>query len=280
MKGVLKMNQLIDSITSISGVSIMVISGIISLITIAILIIDLLYRGYGKLSVISKLLMMITMFLMTSFILISAMQILTHENNIEGKVVKYHYNERQSHMTLKHHHQMKRYTVTGIANQFRYQKGDTIHAQETDNLIYNVTKINDHPFKPAFAKYHAILIVQVILAIASIGYVIITRMFYQTSKPSKAIQELIHVTFSGSVIAIIGLVTMIIVFLPSTDTRTIHVKGQVVDSQLRLDNMKTYVVKDKNTGILYGVNDNQKREGYVDVDISKPSHNVTHVISD
>ena len=281
-KGGEGVNTIIDMISSTSTSLLMVMAGLITCFIMFILIVDLVYNGLGKLSLITKILMLITTFMMCAYILVSATQSLTHTQYIKGTVVAYEYHTDKSQLTLENdaHHQ-KRYQVSGIANRFKYQEGDYIHVSESQGLIFNVEKINHTVYDPPFAKYHAVFIVLMLMSVATLAYVLLTLYFksHQNKSQYQPLRETMHVMFAITTIGLIGLFTVLVVILPSTDTRTQSLKGRVIDTQLRLDDTHTYVVKEDKTHIMYIVNDKQKRQGHVYLEISKPSHNVTHVIS-
>lgn len=276
------MDAIIDAITGASTIQLIIVTGLLSFFVLAILMIDLLYNGMGKLSVLTKVLMLITTFLMCSYILISTSQMMSHTDYVKGTVVEYQYQNDKSKMVLEddENHQ-KTYQVSGMANQFKYQKGDYIHVSQSEGLIFNVEKINDTVYDPPFAKYHAVFIILSLTSIMTLAYVILTLYFksHQHGHRHQTLKETIHVIFAITTLGLLSLFMVIVMFLSSTDTRTMHLQGKVVDSQLRLDNTKTYVVKEDKTNIEYIVNDKQKRKGHVDLEISKPSHNVTQVIS-
>lgn len=275
-------DAIIHAITGASTTLLMMVAGLITCFIVVVLMVDLIYNGLGKLSVVTKLLMLLTTFLMCSYILVSASQSLTHTHYIQGTVVGYHYHTDESTLILendKHHTQ--HYDVSGIANRFKYQKGDYIHASESQGLLFNVEKINHTVYEPPFAKYHAVFILLALMSIVTLVYVLLTLYFksHKDEYTHQTLRETVHVIFMITTFGLIGLFITLILFLPSTDTRTQDLKGQVVDTQLRLDDTKTYVVKEDKTNIEYVVNDKTKRQGRVHLEISKPSHNVTHVIS-
>lgn len=276
------MDNIIGALTGVSTSLVMIVAGLIACFIVVVLIVDLLYNGLGKLSVITKLLMLVTTFLMCSYILVTASQSMTHTDYVKGTVIDYKYDVNQSRVVLESdNNKQKSYDITGIANRFKYQKGDYIHVSESEGLIFNVEKINGTVFDPPFAKYHAVFIILTLTSIITLAYVVLTLYFKSHKEDAryKTFKETVHVIFSITTLGLIGLFITVTLFLPSTDTRIHHLKGNVVDTQLRLDSTKTYVVKEDKTNIEYVVNDNQKRQGHVDLEISKPSHDVTQVIS-
>jgi len=279
------MNRIINALTQTSNAHILFISallciGIMSIIFV-VLFLNLKDKRLKIPTLIPSLILLIVTFLMGAYIALSVTQITNHSNVVEGEVINYHQKGHQSQLTLKQNSgKPVKYEVEGIANNFVYKNGDYIHGSESENILYNVQKINGKTFDPPFAKYHAVLIMLGLTFIVTVGFLVITLYFNQKhlSAYARFTIELVSIAFSAYTIAIGILFFVLIMFLSSTDTRTFNVQGRVVDSTTRLDSTKTYTLEEDDSHIRYVINDQKERHGHIKVKIRKPSHDVVQYL--
>lgn len=222
----------------------------------------------------AKSIALMASFLMVVYITLMIITYAKDSHMVEGTVKNYQYDKDMSKITLQVKDEDKQYDVVGIANTFRYHKGDDVQVSSGGNFIYNVKEINDHSIKSPLSKLHVIFILLILTTIGVTFDVILHAFINRSKRPG------INTTFKeiwDIISVIVAIAVFIIMFViiggRSTDNRVVHVDGKITE---HIDD-NHYVVKDNQSSIHYIINDDKKRQGSINAEINQVSHKIVEI---